>query len=141
MDPADFFVIADRIVERWGSEAALEHVAARTAVNRLYFGVLHQLRLHLSIHVPGTDVTRYHAFVKGEVRRRAPSIRSWLAQLEAYRVRADYMLGDKGMGKDAAVHARALKEAIMQEMTGDTGDGSPGVDDNDDKGLGGGRGT
>jgi hypothetical protein len=134
MDPADFFVVADRIMEQMGSEAVLEHIAARTAVNRLYFGVLHQLRLHFSIHVSGTDVTRYHAFVKDEVRRRAPSAMRWLVQLEAYRVRADYMLGDKGMGKNAVVHARALKEAIMQDITGDTSDDSP---DNDELGEGG----
>ncbi len=68
MNPDDFFTIAERVIARDGHSPETSQISCRTALNRLYYGVLHSVRAQFGIHVPDAEKGRYHAFVKDQIR-------------------------------------------------------------------------
>jgi hypothetical protein len=119
MNPEDFFTIAERIFAREGHSLETSQISCRTALNRLYYGVLHCVKAQFVIHVPDAEKGRYHAFVKDQMRLRGASFWRLFVQLEDYRVRADYFLDDEAISEKTVDDARDLKETIMADMLGD----------------------
>ena len=65
-DPDSYFKIAVSIFKSM-NEIAPEDICYRTILNRLYYGIFYLVKQFELIHVPSSDTSRIHAYVKEKI--------------------------------------------------------------------------
>ncbi len=115
MQPEEFFRIADAIPKMKAFKSTPE-ILFRSAINRLYYGTYHMVQREYQILMPASEINRCHAFVKQKIQHLP--IKSDYADLEEYRIHADYRIDEpltKRDLEDAQRIALRLQSAIMGE--------------------------
>jgi uncharacterized protein (UPF0332 family) len=117
MEPNDYFNIA-HFLANVKQEKISKEIFYRTAINRLYYGVFHLVKIRFKIFIPESEITHCHAFVKKNIEH--TNIVGDYSELEAYRVDSDYELSKKiniNHYKDALrIQERILNKLIEPEQ-------------------------
>ncbi len=115
MDPLDFAQFATLLPDVLSQfPKQYEEALFRSAISRLYYGILHWIQKTYQIHVPATKVNVYHAFVAEKLEATADDdILAEFNQLKIKRVESDYML-DKRIGKEDFLFCVRCKDTVLE---------------------------
>ncbi len=70
MDPRDFIAFSEYLMgSKQDVPAKLQDSMFRTAISRIYYGILHWVQQQYKIIVPKLELTRYHSWVVKELKR------------------------------------------------------------------------